>query len=124
MRVLLVQRSLRPPGGGNAVGAWMVHSLADQHEVATLTVGEWSIADTNAFYGTSIPDRITRHVVSAPWRWLSGLNDDRLTRLRMAAVLGRARRLAAHYDLLITADNFGPFAKPGIQYVHFPADLQ
>ena len=121
----MVQRTLSPPGGGNAVAAWMVHALAGEHEVATLTASEWSAAETNAFYGTSIPaDRVTKHVVPAPWRWLSGLNEDRLTRLRMCSVLHYARPLAAQYDLLVTADNFAAFAKPGIQYVHFPAELQ
>jgi glycosyltransferase involved in cell wall biosynthesis len=124
-RVLIVQRSLSPPGGGNAVAAWMVHALAGEHDVGTLTASDWSERDTNAFYGTSIPEqRVTKHVVPAPWRWLSGLPEHQLTRLRMCSVLHYARPLAARYDLLITADNYAPFAKPGIQYVHFPADLQ
>jgi glycosyltransferase involved in cell wall biosynthesis len=125
MRVLIVQRSLSPPGGGNAVAAWMAHALAGTHEVATLTASTWSVAETNAFYGTAIPaDRVIQHVVPAPWRWLSGLPEDRVTRLRMSSVLHYARPLAARYDLLITADNYAAFAKPGIQYVHYPADLQ
>ena len=125
MRVLVVQRSLSPPGGGNAVAAWMVHALAGVHEVATLTTSPWSVGETNAFYGTSIPEgSVHQHAVPAPWKWLSGLPEDRLTRLRMCSVLHYARPLASKYDLLVTADNFAAFAKPGIQYVHFPADLQ
>ena len=34
VRILIVQRSLSPPGGGNAVAAWMVHALAGEHDVA------------------------------------------------------------------------------------------
>ena len=125
MKILIVQRSLSPPGGGNAVAAWMVHALAGVHEVGTLTASAWSVAETNAFYGTSIPaDRVTQHVAPAPWRWLSGLPEDQLTRLRMSSLLRYARPLASRYDLLITADNYAAFAKPGIQYVHFPANLQ
>jgi glycosyltransferase involved in cell wall biosynthesis len=123
-RVLMVQRSLRPPGGGNAVAAWMVHALADRHDVATLTASRWSANETNAFYGTSIPDRITRHVLPAPWRWLVGLPaENKLSRIRMCSVLRYARRLASQYDILLTADNYAAFAKPGFQYLHFPADL-
>ena len=123
-RVLIAQRSLSPPGGGNAVAAWMVHALAGVHQVATLTASRWSAGETNAFYGTSIPESaVTQHIVPAPWTWLSGLPDDHLTRLRMASVLRYARPLASQYDLLITADNYAAFAKPGIQYVHYPADL-
>lgn len=125
MRVLIVQRSLSPPGGGNAVAAWMVQALSGPHQVATLTAGEWSVSETNAFYGTSIDAAtVRRHVVPAPWRWLSALPDDGMTRLRMCSVLHYARPLASEYDLMITADNFAAFAKPGIQYVHFPAMLQ
>ena len=123
MQVLIVQRSLRPPGGGNAVAAWMVHALADRHDVTTLTARDWSVRETNGFYGTSIPDRVTRLVVPAPWRWLSGLPENRLSRLRMCSVLRYARPLATQYDVLITADNYAAFAKPGLQYLHFPADL-
>ena len=120
----MVQRSLAPPGGGNAVAAWMVHALAGRHHVDTLTACEWSPASTNAFYGTAIPDHgITRYVTPAPWSWLASLPEDRLTRLRMCAVLRYARPIADRYDLLITADNYGAFPKPGMQYLHFPAPV-
>ncbi len=124
MRILLVQRSMKPPGGGNAVAARMVQALAGAHEVATVTTCDWSPAATNAFYGTRIPAGITRHVVPVPWRWLAPWPVDRLTRLRMCSVLGHARSLASGYDLLISADNFAAFPSPGLQYVYFPALLQ
>ncbi|HET9702870.1 MAG TPA: glycosyltransferase family 4 protein [Vicinamibacterales bacterium] len=124
MRVLMVQRSLEPPGGGNAVAAWMVHALAGRHHVDTLTAREWTAASTNAFYGTAIPERgITKHVTPAPWSWLASLPEDRLTRLRMCSVLRYARPMADRYDLLVTADNYGAFPKSGMQYLHFPAPL-
>jgi len=107
------------------VAAWMVHALAGHHDVSTLTLGDWSPAETNAFYGTAIaPTAVHREVVPAPYRWLSGLPDDYLTRLRMCLVLHDARPRAAQYDLMISGDNFAAFAKPGIQYVYFPARLQ
>jgi glycosyltransferase involved in cell wall biosynthesis len=120
----MVQRSLSPPGGGNAVAAWMVHALAGRHRVDTLTARSWSAAETNAFYGTAIPDQgITRHVIPAPWSWLSSMPEGRLSRLRMASVLRYARPRARDYDLLVTADNHGAFARPGMQYLHHPAAL-
>lgn len=125
MRILIVQRSLAPPGGGNAVAAWMVHALCGSHEVGTLTLRPWSVAATNAFYGTSIPDgAVTQHFVSPPWRWLAGLPEARLSRLRMASVYGGSRALASQYDLMITAEYYAAFAAPGIQYVQFPARLR
>lgn len=124
MRILIVQRSLRPPGGGNAVAAWMVHALTGRHQVATLTARPWSPSATNAFYGTAIPERgVSQHLVPRPWAWLDRLPEDRAVRLRMCTVLRFARPLAQDYDLLVTADNFGAFVKPGMQYVHFPAPI-
>jgi glycosyltransferase involved in cell wall biosynthesis len=121
----MVQRSLSPPGGGNAVAAWMVHALAGQHDLATLTTSAWSIAQTNTFYGTSIrEDSVKTQFVGFPWRTLARLHGDRFTRLRMSALLGKARELSPRYDLMITADNYASFGLPGIQYVHFPARLQ
>ena len=125
MRVLMVQRSLSPPGGGNAVAAWMVHALAnDGHEVTTVTESEWQPGDTNAFYGTAIPDSVDRIVTPSWQRGLSQLGEGRLTRLRMSLVLGRARKAMPAHDLCVTADNFTAFPMPGIQYVHFPAKIR
>lgn len=124
MKILLVQRSLAPPGGGNAVAAWMVHALAGQHEIATVTESEWSPGTTNRFYGTAIPGNIRRYVAPAPWRWLASMAEDRFTRLRMCSVLRHARTLASQFDLLMSADNFAAFPEPGFQYVHFPALLR
>jgi glycosyltransferase involved in cell wall biosynthesis len=124
VRVLFIQRSLSPPGGGNAVAAWMIHALAASHRVDTLTASPWTAAATNAFYGTAIPDRgIGRRLVPRPWSLLDRLPDDRVSRLRMCSLLRSARLLAAEYDLLVTADNYGAFAKPGMQYLHYPAAL-
>ena len=125
MRVLLVQRSLSPPGGGNAVAAWMLHALADRHEVSTLTATPWSPEETNAFYGTAIPGgRVTRLVIPPPLSWLARMPEHRGNRLRLCSVLRYARPLTDRFDLMVTADNYGAFARPGIQYLHFPAALQ
>lgn len=125
MRVLIVQRSLAPPGGGNAVAAWMVQALLEHHQVGTLTAQPWAVDDTNAFYGTSIPQgAVTQHVVPRPWRWLANLPEAHLTRLRMASVYGASRALASRYDVMITAEYYAAFPIAGIQYVQFPAALR
>ena len=120
MRILFVQRSLSPPGGGTAVAAWMLHAIAGAHDVATVTLRDWSPARTNAFFGTAIPSTVARQVARWPWSQLALLPDDRGRHLKMAAVLREARRFSRDRDLSITADNFGAFTTPGIQYVHFP----
>lgn len=103
----------------------MVHALATRHEVSTLTATAWSPDDTNLFYGTAIAaDRVTRLVIPPPLSWLAQMPDHRGNRLRLCSVLRYARRLADRFDVMVTADNYGAFARPGIQYLHFPAELQ
>jgi glycosyltransferase involved in cell wall biosynthesis len=103
----------------------MVHALADRHDVSTLTATPWSPEETNAFYGTAIPAaRVERCVIPPPLSWLARMPDHRGSRLRLCSVLRYARPLADRFDLMVTADNYGAFARPGIQYLHFPAALQ
>ena len=101
----------------------MLHALAGVHDVATLTVSPWDRSGANAFYGTSIPEgRVRSLVVPAPLRWLARLPEQRMSRIRMCAVLryagpSRANTIADHGRQLRR------IRKAGIQYLHFPADL-
>ena len=124
MRVLLVQLTLDPPGGGNAVAAWMLQALVGAHELTTLTEREWNPAAVDAFYGTSLAGAPIQQRVpggaGAMVRHLPG----RLDRLRMAFLLREAYRRADDFDLLVTADNYAAFKRPGLQYLHYPAPLR
>lgn len=118
MRIVLVQRTLDPPGGGNAVAAWMLHALAPEHDVTTLTETPWDAAWVNRFYGTAIdPARVRQVLPDRPWSAVARF-PGRLDRLRLAVLQRAARGLQA--DLFVTADNFAAFPAPGVQYVHFP----
>jgi hypothetical protein len=55
-RVLVVQPSLQPPGGGNAVAAWMLQALVASYDVTALTWKEIDLDAINRYYGTSIRD--------------------------------------------------------------------
>jgi glycosyltransferase involved in cell wall biosynthesis len=102
----------------------MLHALAERHEVSTLTATSWSPEETNAFYGTAIPGgRVTRLVIPPPLSWLARMPEHRGHRLRLCSVFRHARPIADQFDLMVTADNYGAFARPGIQYLHFPAAL-
>ena len=124
MRITFLQRSLDPPGGGNAVAAWMLHALAARHEVTTVTEHPWSADRVDAFYGTSLAGMaIVQRTVTGAAAALTQL-PGRLVRLRMALVMREARRLADDTDLAITADNYASFTRPGVQYLHFPQSLR
>lgn len=100
----------------------MLHALEPHHAVDTLTLAPWGADQVNLFYGTSIRGaRVGRHVVPLPWSIVAAFPEGRLYRLRMSILLRAARALAAGYDLLVTADDYGAFERPGLQYVHFPA---
>ena len=55
-RVLLVQPSLNPPGGGNAVAAWMVQALRECCEISILAWSPLRLDRINDFYGTSLAE--------------------------------------------------------------------
>jgi glycosyltransferase involved in cell wall biosynthesis len=120
VRVLLVQASIAPPGGGNLVAAWMLEALRDEHQLTLLTIEPPDLADCNRFFGTSLQagDFEVRTVPAV--RRLGALAPTPLTFLKHSLLLRHARRLAADHDVLVTADNETDFGRRGIQYVHYP----
>jgi glycosyltransferase involved in cell wall biosynthesis len=124
VRVLLVQQSLDPPGGGNAVAAWMLQALVGQHAVSTVTMTRWHPSRVDEYYGTSLrAAAIAQLHPSRGWQALRKVPGE-LTRLRMAVLFRAARQVQRDFDLLITADNYGAFEQNGIQYLHYPAGLR
>ena len=129
LRVLLVHGTFLEPGGGNAVGAWIAQALAGSVALEVLTDLPWQPDVVDGFWGTSLARfEIRQHVVPLPaslvLRLRRSLNNEgaavRLDRLRLALLFREARRLGPRFDLCITAENFGAFYRPGIQYVHYP----
>ena len=53
-RVLLVQPSLQPPGGGNGVAAWVLQALVAEHRVTVLSWRPVEIEPINRFFGTHL----------------------------------------------------------------------
>ncbi len=123
-KVLLVQSSIRPPGGGNGVAAWMLEALKRDHRLSLLS---WRAPDLNAvnrFFGTSlhssdfrliVPPRHARAAARCSPTPLALLKSNYLSRL--------GRHLAREYDVILTANNESDLGGRGIQYVHFPSLL-
>ena len=121
VRILLVQPSIAPPGGGNLVAAWMLEALRDEHRTTLLTWGSPDLEACNRFFGTSLNrgDFELRLALRATQR-LAAMTPLPLALMKSGLLVRQARRLASEYDLLVTADNEADFGRRGIQYVHYP----
>jgi glycosyltransferase involved in cell wall biosynthesis len=124
-RVLLVQPSLQPPGGGNGVAAWMAQALAPHHDLTILSWWPVQVEPINRFFGTSLRTRDFRAlVVPAAWRVTIDSLPVPSSLLRSSVLMRYTRRLAGHYDVVIGAHNETDYGRRGIQYVHYPAYLR
>ncbi len=125
-RVLVVQPSINPPGGGNAVACWMIEALKSDHAITLLTRAEPDLERANEVFGTSLSPadlQITvvpvagarLHRIAKPVAGLALLQDHLL--------LTRARQMVSEFDVVLTANNESDLGRRGIQYVHFPKFL-
>jgi len=120
-RILFVQPSFQPPGGGNGVAAWMLEALRGRHALRALTWTPLDVDEMNRFYGTSV--RRDELVVERLPRWMTAAIDavpSPAASLRYAMLLRRAARLSGRHDLCVSVNNEADFGRPGIQYIHYP----
>jgi glycosyltransferase involved in cell wall biosynthesis len=120
-RVLLVQPSMQPPGGGNGVAAWMLHALAREHRVTVLSWRPVEIESINRFFGTDLR-RGQFDTVVLPRRWT--FLPDRLpipaALVRLGLLMRYTRRISDAFDVIVGVHNEADFGRRGIQYVHYP----
>lgn len=124
-RVLLVQPSMQPPGGGNGVAAWMLQALVADHDVTVLTWRPVEVEPINRFFGTVLrrPDFAT-HVVPASWHRISDHLPVPAALLRSSLLMRYTRRVIDGFDVIIGVHNETDFGRRGIQYVHYPTYLR
>lgn len=121
MRVLLVQPSLDPPGGGNLVAAWMLEALRDEHALSLLSWAPPDLDACNRHYGTSLgPGDFALHCVPATARRLARLTPTPMGLLKDTYLVRRSAALADRHDVVMTCNNEADFGCRGIQYVHYP----
>jgi glycosyltransferase involved in cell wall biosynthesis len=121
MRILFLQPSFSPPGGGNGVAAWMLQALRDEHEVTAFTWAPLDVEAMNRFWGTSLRTGDVRTLrVPAGVRRLVDAVPLPLALLRSCIMLRIAKRLGPHFDVPVTANNEADFGTVGVQYVHYP----
>jgi glycosyltransferase involved in cell wall biosynthesis len=124
-RVLVVQPSLQPPGGGNAVAAWMVQALVERHDVSVLSWKPIDLDAVNRYYGTTIRESDIRRLD------MPKLVQRPIEAMTVAAVLLKAsllfryaKTIAPRYDVVVCGHNETDFGSRCLQYVHYPARLR
>lgn len=124
-KVLLVQPSLQPPGGGNAVAAWMLQALAREHQVTVLSWWPVDIEPINRFFGTMLrSSEFDTIVVPRTWRVLPDLLPVPAALIHSALLMRYTRRVTDGFDVVVGVHNETDYGRRGIQYVHYPAYLR
>ena len=124
-RVLLVQPSLQPPGGGNGLAAWMLQALAPDYEVTSLTWTPVTVDAINRFFGTTLRAHdFSSIVVPRTWRTPADSAPVPAALLRSSLLMRYARRVTDGFDVIVGAHNEVDYGRRGIQYVHYPTYLR
>jgi len=124
-RVLLVQPSMQPPGGGNGVAAWMLQALVPEHRVTVLSWQPVSVEPINRFFGTALrTDEFDTIVMPASWRGVPDHVPLPLALIKSALIMRFTRHISDEFDVIIGAHNETDYGRRGIQYVHYPTYLR
>lgn len=121
MKVLFVQPSLQPPGGGNGVAVWMLQSLVKRAEVTVLSWVPLALEAVDAYYGTRLADAGLKSLCRRPLvsYWLERLGVPHEL-FKLHYLMAHARRLGPGYDLVCSANNELDLGGRAVQYVHYP----
>jgi glycosyltransferase involved in cell wall biosynthesis len=124
-RVLLVQPSLQPPGGGNGVAAWMLQGLVEAHSVTVLSWWPIDVGPINRFFGTSLRAASFNHLmVPSAWRFVPDHLPVPAALLRSSLLMRYTRRVSDGFDVIVGVHNETDYGRRGIQYVHYPTYLR
>jgi len=125
-RVLLVQPSVQPPGGGNGVAAWVLQALVSAgHRVTVLSWQPVDIEPINRFFGTHL-NRSDFDTIEMPrsWRMFVDHLPTPATLIRLSLLMRYTRRVSAGFEVLFGVYNETDYGRRGIQYVHYPTYLR
>ena len=120
-RVLVLQQSIEPPGGGNGLGAWVLEALKREFEVSHLSWIPMDLGLTNRFWGTSLDATQIRSLIPpARLRWLSDSPPLTLGLLRTHLIMRYCKAISHDYDAVFCGNSEADFGRRGIQYIIFP----
>ncbi len=120
-RVLLVQPSIQPPGGGNGVAAWMLEALKGENRLTLLAWVRPKLDEVNRIFGTRLSSSDFEMRLGPRWvAMLMRLSPTPIDLLTSNLLNREAQRLARDFDVIISVNNESDLGGRGIQYVHFP----
>ncbi len=124
-RVLLVQPSLQPPGGGNGVAAWVLQALVPIHRVTVLSWRPIEIEPINRFFGTQLRSGdFDTIVVPRSWRVIPDHLPVPAALIKMSLLMRYVRQRSDAFDVVFGVFNETDFGRRGIQYIHYPTYLR
>jgi glycosyltransferase involved in cell wall biosynthesis len=124
-KVLIVQPSLQPPGGGNGVAAWILQALAHEHQVTVLSWSPVDIEPINRFFGTTLrSSEFDTIVVPRTWRAIPDRLPVPAALIRSGLLMRDTRRFTDRFDVIVGVHNETDYGRRGIQYVHYPTYLR
>jgi glycosyltransferase involved in cell wall biosynthesis len=124
-RVLIVQPSMQPPGGGNGVAAWVLQALVGEHKVTVLTWWPVDVEPINRFFGTSLHrSQFDTIVVPRWWQALPDMLPIPASLLRTSLFMRYMRRVSDAHQVIFGINNEADFGRRGIQYIHYPTYLR
>jgi len=120
-RVLLVQPSLQPPGGGNGVAAWVLQALIPEYEVTVLSWTRVEVGPINRFFGTHLaPGDFRTTLVPRHWARIPDRLPVPATLMKLALIMRYTRRVSEGFDVIFGVYNETDYGRRGIQYEAAP----
>jgi glycosyltransferase involved in cell wall biosynthesis len=124
-RVLLVQPSLQPPGGGNGVASWVLQSLVAEHRVTVLSWEPVEIQAINRFFGTQLR-RSDFDTIAVPRSYRAVIDHLPVPAalIKTSLLMRHTRHVSAGFDVVFGLFNETDYGRRGIQYINYPTYLR
>lgn len=120
-RVLIVQPSMQPPGGGQSVAAWATMALQEEYALDVFTWVPLDVNEVNRFYGTALDLTKIRHFQVPAWvRTLYSKDPDPWSFQPIALMSRVVKIIRGRYDVVLSFCDEVDLGAPSIQYIHFP----
>lgn len=121
-KILVIQLTLQPPGGGNTVASWILEALKNDYSITLLSWMPVELEEVNRYYGTEL-SRSEIRIKTFPGlirRLVDALPGDPWHFQGYCLMMRWCRIIRNRYDLLLSSSNETDFGNRGIQYIHYP----